>query len=162
MPLGRIDERTTANVGVITGGSATNVVPERCRLEGEARSRDRDALAAQLERMIEAVNVAAAEAGVDVSVTVEDDFVGFTLTAEDTAVALAAAALAAIGVEPVYIATGGGSDANVFNLRGLPAVNLGVGFEDVHSVRESIALARLEQVYELAHALVRAAGARAG
>jgi len=41
-------------------------------------------------------------------------------------------------------------------------VNLGVGFEDVHSVRESIALARLEQVYELAHALVRAAGARAG
>jgi len=162
MPLGRIDERTTANVGVITGGSATNVVPERCRLEGEARSRDRDALAAQLERMIEAVNVAAAEAGVDVSVTVEDDFVGFTLTAGDTAVALAAAALAAIGVEPVYIGTGGGSDANVFNLRGLPAVNLGVGFEDVHSVRESIALARLEQVYELAHALVRAAGARAG
>ncbi|HQG03997.1 MAG TPA: M20/M25/M40 family metallo-hydrolase [Thermoleophilia bacterium] len=162
MPLGRIDERTTANVGVITGGSATNVVPERCRLEGEARSHDRDALAAQLERMIEAVNVAAAEAGVDVSVTVDDDFVGFTLTAGDTAVALAAAALAAIGVEPVHIATGGGSDANVFNLRGLPAVNLGVGFEDVHSVRESIALARLEQVYELAHALVLAAGARAG
>jgi tripeptide aminopeptidase len=158
MPLGRRDAQTTANVGLLSGGSATNVVAERCRLEGEARSRDRDSLAAQLERMIEAVNVAAAEAGVDATVTLEEDFVGFELATDEPAVRLAAAALAVIGVEPVYIGTGGGADANVFNLHGLPAVNLGVGFENVHSAQESIALARLAQVYELAHALVRAAG----
>lgn len=159
MPLGRVDERTSANIGLVCGGSATNVVPERCRFEGEARSLDRDRLAAQLERMIEAANVAAAEVGVDVTVAVEEDFVGFELSPDDAAVKLAAAALRAIGVEPAYIGTGGGADSNVFNRHGLPAVNLGVGFENVHSTQESIALARLLQVYDLTHAIVRAAGA---
>lgn len=159
MPLGRLDAETTANVGVVTGGSATNVVAERCRIKGEARSRDRDKLAAQLERMIEAVNVAAAETGVDVTVTVEEDFGGFDLSRGDLPVRLAAAALADVGLEPAYIGTGGGADTNVFNARGLPAVNLGVGFENVHSAQESIVLERLAQLYALAHALVRAAGA---
>ena len=159
MPLGRLDAETTANVGVVTGGSATNVVAERCRIKGEARSRDRDKLAAQLERMIEAVNVAAAETGVDVTVTVEEDFGGFDLSRGDLPVRLAAAALADVGLEPAYIGTGGGADTNVFNSRGLPAVNLGVGFENVHSAQESIVLERLAQLYALAHALVRAAGA---
>jgi tripeptide aminopeptidase len=159
MPLGRIDAETTANMGLVSGGSATNVVPERCRIEGEARSRDRDKLAALVGSLIEAANVAAAETGTDVTVTVEEDFVGFDLSPDDAPVRLAAAALADIGVVPVFIGTGGGADTNVFNLRGLPAVNLGVGFEDVHSANESIALERLAQVYDLAHALVRAAGA---
>lgn len=161
MPLGRIDAQTTANVGVVVGGSATNVVPERCRLEGEARSRDRDSLAAQLERMIEAVNVAAAETGVDVTVTIDEDFVGFDLSRDDLPVRLAAAAMADVGLQAAYIGTGGGADSNVFNLRGLPAVNLGVGFENVHSAEESIVLARLEQLYGLVHAIVRAAGTTA-
>ena len=159
MPTGRIDAETTANVGVVSGGSATNVVPERCRLECEARSRDGDKLTAQLERMIEAVNVAAAESGVDATITIEEDFVGFDLGQHDLSVRLAAAALADVGLEPVFIGTGGGADANVFNARGLPAVNLGVGLENIHSAQESIALARLGQLYELAHAIVRAAGA---
>ena len=159
MPLGRIDGQTTANVGLLAGGSAINVVPERCRLEGEARSRDRDSLTVQLGRMIEAVNVAAAETGVDVTVTLEEDFVGFALGRDALVVRLAAAALADIGVEPAYVGTGGGADSNVFNANGLPAVNLGVGFENVHSAQESIALASLAQVYDLAHALVRVAGA---
>lgn len=158
MTLGRIDEETTANVGLVEGGSATNVVPERCRLACEARSRDRVKLAAQLEHMIEAVNLAAAETGVDATVTVGEEFAGFRLGPDDLPVRLAAAAVAALGLEPRYIGSGGGSDTNVFNARGLPSVNLGVGFEDVHSARESIALARIAQLYELTHALVRAAG----
>ena len=159
MPTGRIDDETTANVGIVAGGSATNVVPERCRVECEARGRDRDKLARQIEQMIEAVNVAAAETGVDATVTIEEDFGGFDLSRDDLPVRLAAAALAAVGLEPNYIGTGGGSDTNVFNARGLPGVNLGVGFENVHSAQESIVLERLAQLYELAHAVVRAAGA---
>ena len=159
MPTGRIDAETTANVGLVSGGSATNVVPERCRLECEARSRDGDKLAAQLERMIEAVNVAAAESGVDATITIEEDFVGFDLGQHDLSVRIAAAALADVGLEPAFIGTGGGADTNVFNAKGLPAVNLGVGLENIHSAQESIALARLGQLYELAHAIVRAAGA---
>ena len=162
MPTGRIDDETTANIGVVNGGTATNVVPERCRLECEARSRDRGKLAAQIERMIEAVNVAAAESGVDVKVTIEEDFVGFDLEPADRPVSIATAALTAMGLEPALIGTGGGADTNVFNAKGLAAVNLGVGFENVHSSQESIALARLAQLYELAHAIVRVAGGAEG
>jgi tripeptide aminopeptidase len=158
MPTGRIDGETTANIGVVSGGTATNVVPERCRLECEARSRDRDKLAAQIERMIEAVNVAAAESGVDAKVTIEEDFVGFDLDPDARPVSIATAALTGMGLEPALIGTGGGADTNVFNAKGLPAVNLGVGFENVHSSEESIALTRLAQLYELAHAIVRVAG----
>lgn len=158
MRLGRLDEQTTANVGLIEGGSAVNVVPERCVVTAEARSRDETRLAAQVGDMLEACNVAAAETGVDVAVTVDEDFHGYVHDDTGLPVRLARAAFAACDVEPNPIGGGGGSDANVFNLRGLPAVTLGVGFEDVHSPLEHIAVARLGDVYRVAHALVRAAG----
>ncbi len=158
MRLGRLDDETTANVGRIEGGSATNVITERCRLSGEARSRDRDKLAAAVAEMIGAVNLAAAEVGVDVSLAVDEDFVGFALKRDDLPVRLASAAMAAAGVEARYIGTGGGSDTNVFNQRGLPCVTLGVGFENVHSSQETLVLARLLDLYAVGRGLVEAAG----
>lgn len=159
MRLGRLDEQTTANVGLIEGGSAVNVVPERCVVTAEARSRDEAGLAAQVGHMVEVCNVAAAETGVDVTVTIDEDFRGYVHSDESLPVRLALAAFAACEVEPHPIGGGGGSDANVFNLRGLPAATLGVGFEDVHSPQERLAVARLAELYRVAHALVRAAGA---
>ena len=157
MRLGRIDAQTTANVGVIEGGSAVNVVPERCVVAAEARSRDEASLSAQVGHMVEACNLAAAETGVDVTVTIDEDFRGYDHDEESLPVRLALGAFAECGVEPLRTGGGGGSDANVFNLRGLPAVTLGVGFEDVHSSHERLAVARLADVYRVAHALVRAA-----
>jgi tripeptide aminopeptidase len=162
MRLGRVDQETTANVGIIRGGSAVNVVPDRCLLRGEVRGRDEARLAAQLEPMLEALALAAAETGVDVDVDVHEDFRGYTHSADALPLRIAAAAMAEIGLERRLIGGGGGSDSNVFNARGLPAATLGVGFEHVHSPREQIRLADLDQMYHLAHALVRAAGATAG
>jgi tripeptide aminopeptidase len=157
MRLGRLDAQTTANVGLIEGGSAVNVVPERCVVTAEARSRDEASLAAQVGHMVEACNLAAAETGVDVAVTIDEDFRGYVHDDGSLPVRLALAAFARCDVEPRQVGGGGGSDANVFNLRGLPAVTLGVGFEDIHSPHERIAVARLADVYRVAHALVRAA-----
>lgn len=162
MQLGRLDHETTANVGIIQGGSAVNVVPGRCLVRGEVRSRDEAKLAARLEQVLEAVALAAAETGVDVDVDVHEDYRGYRHAADALPLRIAAAAMAEIGLEERLIGGGGGSDSNVFNARGLPAVTLGVGFEHVHSPREQITLAYLEQMYHLAHALVRAAGATAG
>lgn len=162
MQLGRLDHETTANVGIIQGGSAVNVVPGRCLVRGEVRSRDEAKLAAQLEQVLEAVALAAAETGVDVDVDVHEDYRGYRHAPDALPLRIAAAAMAEMGLEERLIGGGGGSDSNVFNARGLPAVTLGVGFEHVHSPREQITLAYLEQMYHLAHALVRAAGATAG
>jgi tripeptide aminopeptidase len=162
MQLGRLDHETTANVGMIEGGSAVNVVPDHCLLRGEVRGRDEVKLAAQLEQMLEALALAAAETGVDVEVDVHEDFHGYRHAPDALPLRIAAAAMAEVGLKGRLIGGGGGSDSNVFNARGLPAVTLGAGYEHVHSPREQIRLAYLEQMYLLAHALVRAAGATAG
>jgi tripeptide aminopeptidase len=158
MDLGRIDDETTANAGLIAGGSAVNVVAERCMVRAEARSRDEQKLAAQVAGMVEAITVAAAETGVDVVIEVEEHYRGYAHAADALPVRIADAALADAGLEARHVGSGGGSDANVFNARGLPSLTLGVGFERVHSPHECIRLERLEQLYRLGHALVRAAG----
>ncbi len=158
MDLGRIDDETTANAGLIEGGSAVNVVAERCVVRAEARSRDEQKLAAQVAGMVEAITVAAAETGVDVEIEIEEHYRGYAHAADALPLRIADAALADAGLEARHVGSGGGSDANVFNARGLPSLTLGVGFERVHSPHECIRLERLEQLYRLGHALVRAAG----
>ncbi len=159
MRLGRLDDCTTANVGVISGGAATNIVPDRCTVRAEARSRDPQALGSQIAHMMEALNVAAAEVGVDVVVDVAEEYEGFTLASDSLPARLAAAAIRQIGREPHFAATGGGSDVNVFNARGLPSVNLSAGFERIHSSNEYIPVDALVEAYRLVHELVRAAAA---
>lgn len=158
MELGRLDEETTANVGILRGGSAVNVVPERCEVFGEVRSRDEAKLARHLTQLLEACTVAAAEVGVDVDLDIEEHFRGYTWEDGSLPLRVVDAALAEAGIEARHIAGGGGSDSNVFNARGLDAITLGVGFERVHSPHESIRVERLGQVYTIAHAIVRAAG----
>jgi tripeptide aminopeptidase len=158
MSLGRLDGETTANVGVVEGGSAVNVVPERCLIRGEARSRNADKLAAQVAAMVQAVTTAAAEVGVDVDIDVTEAYQSYEHAPGSLPLRIAAAAMTEAGLEPRPIGGGGGSDSNVFNVRGLPALTLGVGFEHVHSPQECIRVERLAELYDLAGALVHAAG----
>jgi tripeptide aminopeptidase len=158
MQLGRLDEESTANVGVVQGGSAVNVVPEHCAVYAEVRSRDEARLARHVTQVVEACTVAAAEAGVDVDLDIQEHFRGYVWSTDSLPLQLVDAAMADAGVEAHHVAGGGGSDSNVFNAKGLDAVTLGVGFERVHSPHESMRVERLEQVYVIAQAIVRAAG----
>jgi tripeptide aminopeptidase len=157
MALGRLDDQSTANVGLIGGGSAVNVVPEHCAVHAEVRSRDEVLLAHHLTRMVDACTLAAAEVGVDVDLDIQEHFRGYRWDDGSLPLRLVDAALADAGIEARHVAGGGGSDSNVFNARGLAAVTLGVGFERVHSPHESMRVDRLHQLYALAHAIVRAA-----
>ncbi|MGO8684146.1 MAG: M20/M25/M40 family metallo-hydrolase [Thermoleophilia bacterium] len=159
MPLGRIDEMTTSNVGIIRGGVATNIVAEQCTVEAEARSRDGARLAAQIQAMLDAAQTGAAAHDCDVTVDIAEQYAAFALDAQQLPVRIATAAMLAIGLAPVVGATGGGSDVNVFNAKGLASVNLAIGYESVHTSAESMPLDRLWQGYELVHALVVTAGA---
>ncbi len=161
MPLGRLDEETTANVGIVKGGTAANVVAERCVLQAEARSHDIDKVTAQTERMVEALSTAAAACGVDVEIDVREAFRGYRHEAGSPLLAVGAAAAAFAGLEARLVAGGGGSDANVFNARGLPALTLGVGFENAHSSQERMSLDRLAELSAMAAGVVRAAATAA-
>ena len=155
MRLSRIDEETTANVGVIHGGKARNIVPDRVEVLAEARSRDEKKLQAQTEHMTQAMREAASEMGASVDVEVRREYNSFRWTAEDPVVKLAVRAARAVGEEPRLVAAGGGSDANIFNACGLPAVLIGVGFERCHSPDERIAIDDLVKCAEFIVELIR-------
>ncbi len=161
MPLGRLDDETTANIGVISGGSAVNVVAERCRLEGEVRSLDparAQAVASELgDRLADAANDPDCECDLDVEL--ERLFDGYRVRPSSPELALAQAALRDCGHEPLQIVTGGGSDANVLRARGLGVVNLANGTERNHEPDERVSLASLEGILDVAFALIERAGA---
>ncbi len=152
--LGRLDPETTANVGTIEGGSAPNVVAEHCLVELEARSLDHERAGALVSEMVDAFTAAATDSGCDLEVVVEELFRAYSLPRSAEPVRIAAAALERCGIEPVYVSTGGGSDANAFNLAGLPSVNLANGTERNHQPDERVSRAALERMLDVARALV--------
>jgi tripeptide aminopeptidase len=160
--LGRLDQDTTANVGVIEGGTAGNIVPEHCTFLAEARSHDERKLADVVQEMLDAVTFAAGLEECEVETEVHKSYRGYRFKRDDVAVRIAADALAASGFEPRFELTGGAADANVFNERGLACVNLANGMTDIHTPDERIAVADLEAMVGVTLALVEAARATDG
>ncbi len=157
--LGRIDEETTANVGLIRGGSARNIVPEWCELEAEARSHDARKLADLVQEMLDTFAFAASTAECTLETEVSETYQGYRFKDSDPIVRLAAAALERCGYELVPTLTGGGADANVFNTKGLPCLNLANGMMEIHTADEHIAADDLDAMVEVTLALVDAARA---
>ena len=154
MKLGRLDPETTANVGTISGGTATNVVPERCRIEAEARGLSDARVESVLTEMIDRLQDAADAAECDLDVSVQRMFKAYRVKPTAPPVALAERALRACGYEPTPIVTGGGSDANIFQEAGFPCTNLANGTERNHQSDERVSVDALEGMLEVAIALM--------
>jgi tripeptide aminopeptidase len=153
MRLGRVDDISTANVGTITGGTATNIVPEWCTFVAEARSHDERRLAELIQEMQDAITFAAGVAECDVETKARKSYRGYRFMRGDRAVTLAAAALERCGYSVTYELSGGAADANVFNERGLQCVNLANGMTHIHTPDEHIAVADLEAMVDVTLAL---------
>ena len=158
MKLGRLDEETTANVGVIEGGTATNVVPAHCRIDCEARSLDDFRATATISKMVDGCTWAASEHGCDVDVELTEMFRAYRVPSSAAPVTVARAALERCGHEPTEIATGGGSDANALIARGFDCVLLANGTEANHTPQESVAAKRLVQMVDVCGAIAEVAG----
>jgi tripeptide aminopeptidase len=145
MKLGRIDEETTANIGVIEGGKATNITTNLVTLRGEARSLDDEKLEAQTRHMIGCLEDAAAKyevtvAGVTTKGRVEShvtrEYDAMDVPDESRVVQLVFAAAKRVGLKVQTLASGGGCDANIFNKRGIECANFGTGMRAIHTVKE--------------------------
>ncbi len=157
MRLGRVDDDTTANIGMIEGGTAANIVPERCTLVGEARSHDQQALARQVQAMQDALTFAAGITECEVETTITKTYPGYRFAKDDLAVRLAADAFGRCGFEPRYGLSGGAADANAFNAHGLQCVNLANGMANIHTPDEHISVSDLDAMVEVTLALFDAA-----
>jgi tripeptide aminopeptidase len=154
MKLGRLDEETTANVGMIEGGTASNVVAGHCRILGEARSVDGERAAATIGTMVDACTWAAGEHGCDVDAQVIEMFRGYRLDPKSEAVRIAEEALRRIGHEPRLVATGGGSDANALVASGYEAVLLANGTKANHTPEESVTEAAIVEMLQVCEAAI--------
>ena len=149
MKLGRLDAETTANVGVIEGGSAPNVVAGSCRVSAEARAIELDRVQEVTMAMVEACQWAAGEHGCDVDVQIDENFRGYRVKPTSKALAIARAALEGRGLEPIERSTGGGSDANAFRVRGFDALLLANGTKANHTADESVSRADLDLMLDV-------------
>jgi tripeptide aminopeptidase len=155
--LGRVDEETTANVGVIQGGTAGNIIPEWCTLDAEARSHDERKLEELVQDMVDVFAFAAGLEDCEVETKVSKSYKGYRFKPDDPVVRIAHAALERTGYKPAYGLSGGAADANVFNEHGLACLNLANGMQDIHTPDERITVADLEGMVEVTLALVDAA-----
>jgi len=148
MKLGRIDEETTANIGIISGGKATNIVPDKVTLKGEVRSRNEEKLEKYTEQLIKITEDTAQEFRAKAEVKINKEYHCYNLSPDDQAVMIAVKAAKNIGLQPSLGPSGGGSDANVFNKKGFPSVDLAIGMEKVHTLEECILIKELKNTTE--------------
>ncbi|KLV04475.1 peptidase M20 [Photobacterium aquae] len=138
MKLSRIDHETTANIGVVKGGQATNIVMPELYIEAEARSLDDSKLQAQVDHMVSTFEAAAEKHGAEINIISKRAYNAYRIDENDAHIERIKAAFAANGIDAFTKSTGGGSDANIFNSKGLKTVNLSTGMAKVHTTEEFI------------------------
>ena len=158
MRLGRIDSETTANIGVIEGGRAVNIVPDRVVVKGEVRSLDAGKLEEQRKSMMRAALEAETAVGVGVEVKVERAYDGYLIDPRDPLILLADEAGKAMGMKIEIVGSGGGSDANFMNGYGIKAIVLGIGARQPHTTYEYIDVQELQKLVRFCSEIATTAG----
>jgi tripeptide aminopeptidase len=164
MSLGRIDHETTANIGVIEGGMAVNIVPNSVILKGEARSHSPEKLERQTNHMLRCLQDAAARHTLEVGggqftatvdAKIERDYDRMDVSDGAPIVQLVRAAAKNLRLDVKTLATGGGCDANVLNQKGLEVANLSTGMREIHTVKEWLDLKDLNLSAQIVLEVVR-------
>ncbi len=151
MKLGRIAEETTANIGIVQGGTGTNVVCAEVLIKAEARSTSISELDAQVEHMVKRFEEAAREFGAEVFVVHDRHYFSYTVPADAKVVEVGQRAARALGMDPVLRTTLGGSDANIFNAMGIPSIVMATAMEKIHTHEECISRQGLIDTARLAY-----------
>ncbi len=154
MRLGRISPETTANFGIVQGGTAVNVVCPVVRLRGEARSTEVAQLDAQIDHMLQCLESAARKWGAQLKVDHKRHYDAYNIDPAAKVVQVAQSASRNLGFDPALRTTLGGSDANVYNAKGVPCIVLGTGMDKIHTHEELIAVKDLVDTARLAYEIV--------
>lgn len=138
VPDGRINAGTTANIGVIKGGTATNVVPKEVIIKGELRSQNEGDLEKTKQALFNTAETVAKQSGAQLEIAGREEYKAFRIDENDPFLRFLDEIYKECGLEPVHTTTGGGSDANIFNQNGIMAINISTGMQKVHSTEEHI------------------------
>lgn len=146
---GRVDNETTFNIGLINGGTATNIIPEKTEIKAEARSLNLNKLEKVSAEICKTFKDSAKAQEAKIKIDTQREYDGFKINEDETPVVMAKEALKNMGIKAKIVATGGGSDINIFNARGKKAINLSSGLENAHSSKEYVKIKQLEKLVVL-------------
>lgn len=156
LETGRIDHETTANVGLIEGGSALNAVAERLHFMAEIRSRSLQKLekhSLHFEEVFNSVMQKYPEAKIELKIVREFD--PYLFEENHQVIQLAKKALEQIGLKPKLEPTGGVADVNIFHTNGLEVVCVGVGDYEAHTTREYVLISEMLQAAHFCETILR-------
>lgn len=159
MKLGRIADETTANIGIIEGGTAVNVVCPKVKVKAEARSTSVEALDEQVGHMIQRFEEAAREWGAQVEINHARHYHAYDISPDEEVVKHAIASSKKLGMDPILRTTLGGSDANVYNAKGVPTIVVATGMEKIHTHDERVSRQSLIDVANLCLVILKSANA---
>ncbi|MBP3737287.1 MAG: M20/M25/M40 family metallo-hydrolase [Lachnospiraceae bacterium] len=154
MNLLRIDEETTCNIGTIKAEYATNIVPDRCSINAEVRSRNLDKLKAQAAHIRSCLEETCAEFGAQLECDTPTNYESYRIPDDAQILTEVLSAIDRVGAERNVTLGGGGSDANIYNQKGIQAVVLGTGMTKVHTTEETITVENLNNTAKLAFELL--------
>ncbi len=157
MKLGRIGPETTANLGIIEGGTAVNVVCPEVRIRAEARSTSVDELDKQVGHMVDRFEASAAKWGTTVEIDHRRHYMSYLIDPGSVVAKVAVEASTRLGFTPAFRTTLGGSDANIFNAKGLPTLVVATGMDKIHTHGENVSRKDLVDTARLSLELIRAA-----
>jgi tripeptide aminopeptidase len=140
LPHGRLDKETTANIGIVRGGNATNIISEYAYAKGEVRSRNRKTLNRAVEKIKKILNAETKRGGAKYELRLREVYSSFEVKPKKPFVKALVLAAKSLGVKTKIVPTGGGSDANIFNALGVPSIIVGVGADNVHTQNERLIL----------------------
>lgn len=154
MNLGRLDECTTANIGLIEGGREVNIVPDACCIRGECRSLHVERVEECRAAMSKACEDAASRGGAELSIEWRLDYPGVLYSENDPLVLSLVSAIEKAGLEPRFALSGGGADTNLINTKGAQAITLGIGMTNFHTADEYITVTDLENTARLCESII--------
>jgi tripeptide aminopeptidase len=164
MKLGRLDPDSTANIGTVNAGRATNIVADKLAATAEARSHSQEVLEAQTRHMSQCFEEAVRRFTKSVDgktvapvfrAQVKREFNAMNIAHDSLAYRLAFEAGRALGLDMQPMSIGGGTNANVYNEKGLPAVVIGCGMKEEHTTSEHLDIRDLETSVKLCLMILR-------
>lgn len=156
LKLGRIDEETTANVGVINGGMIRNGIPDKCTFLAECRSLNHEKAKALAEEMKNLMEIEFKKVGVEYDLDMKNPFKAVNISDNSWTVQASKKALAKIGIEDaqtVFIT--GFTDASVYNNMGIEMAVVGIGAKLEHSTEEHIYVSDMQRAVVMIHELFK-------
>ncbi|MHC5268305.1 M20/M25/M40 family metallo-hydrolase [Enterococcus sp. LJL98] len=153
--IGRLDEETTANIGVIQGGEATNIVTDQLLVKGEVRAINPEIAQQLIDEMKTAFERAAEKIGGKAAIEVKKMATGFKITDDEPVMKLFIQSVENLGYPLLREVSGGGSDANIFNANGKSCVNFSIGYDKIHTTEEIVVIDEMEKAVHLVIELLK-------